>query len=185
MYYFIDIKPFTHKDIYKINRLLINNPTISSIYDTFYYGITTFENNKHDLWNISLSNNININTNTLVVKLKKDPKINVQNNKYLVIYQNITKAENSYGCFWINNNNQVKSMHICIDYVIETLLQIIIKDINVWPKIKLYNVICNVDKTYNNVEVEKIYKEYIETYRCSTYEKWENMSKQYNSKYRI
>lgn len=185
LYYFIDVKPFTYNDIYKINSLLINNPTISSIYDSLYYGKVTFENNKHDLWNIELNTTHNSNTNCLVIKLKSNEKVNPQNSQYLVIYQNITKAINSYGCFWINSDNKVKIMHVSIDYVIENILQAIIKDINFWPKQKLYNAICDIDKEYNAVTEEQVYKEYIETYRCSTYEKWNSLSKQYNGRYKI
>ena len=185
MYYFIDVKPFQYNDTYKIKKLLYNNPLISNICEQLYYGIVTFENNKHDSWNIDFQEMFNINTNIIIIKIKENLKFNPQNNKYLVIYQNITKAQNSYGCFWINSENEVKSMHVSIEYTFEDLLQIIIKDINLWSKIKLYNAISGIHKKFNVIEIDNIYKEYIETYRSKSIEEWESLSKVYNLRYRI
>lgn len=185
MYYFIDVKSFQYNDTYKIKKLLYNNPLISNICEQLYYGIVTFENNKHDSWNIDFQEMFNINTNIIIIKIKENLKFNPQNNKYLVIYQNITKAQNSYGCFWINSENEVKSMHVSIEYTFEDLLQIIIKDINLWSKIKLYNAISGIPKKFNVIEIDNIYKEYIETYRSKSIEEWESLSKVYNLRYRI
>ena len=185
LYYFIDVKEFTNNSIYKINSLLINNPVISQIYESMYYGETTFDNHKHDNWNIQLTNIFNSNINTIVIKLKEDLKNNPQNNKFLVIFQNLTKSQNSYGCFWINSENKVRSMHVSIDYIVEDLLQTIIKDIHLWPKVKLYDAILDRKNKHNAIEIENIYKEYIETYRCSDYNKWKDMSRKFNARYRI
>lgn len=185
MYYFIDLKPFQYNDTFKIKNLLYNNPVIGNIYESFHFGKVTFKTNKHDSWDIDIIDTFNSNINTIVIKLKENQKINPQNNKYLVIYQNLTKAQNSYGCFWINSENKVKSMHVSIEYMVEDLLQTIIKDINLWPKLKLYNTIVDTKNKHNAIEIENTYKEYIETYRCSNYEQWKEMSRKFNARYRI
>ena len=185
VYYFIDVKPFQYNNIFKLNKLLYNNPIIGNICETFYFGKLIFKNNKHDLWDIELLDNYNSNIDALVIKIKENSIDNPQNNKYLVIFQNLTKTINSYGCLWINADNKVKVMHVSIEYMIEDLLQTIIKDINFWPKIKLCNAISDRKYKYNNVEIENLYKEYIENYRCDNYNNWLEMSKKYNLRYKI
>lgn len=184
-YNFIDVKQFTETDTYIINKMLLNNPKISEIYDSFNYETVHFNNSKHDIWNIDLTEKFENNTNALVIKLKTNIKQNPENNKYLVIYQNITKALNSYGYFWIKNNDDMGSMHVSIDYLCDCLLWSIIRDINIWPKIKYNNAVSGIPRIFNIIELENIYKEYIETYRCSKYDKWLELSKQYNSRYKI
>ena len=68
-------------------------------------------------------------------------------------------------------------MHVSIDYIVEDLLQTIIKDIHLWPKVKLYDTILDRKNKHNAIEIENIYKEYIETYRCSDYNKWKDIRK--------
>lgn len=185
MYYFIDVKPFQYNDTFKLIKLLYNNPVIGNICESAYLGKITFKNNKHDSWDIELLDKYSSNTDALILKIKENPKDNPQNNQYLVIFQNLTKAINSYGCLWINKDNKVKVMHVSIEYMVEDLLQTIIKDINFWPKIKLCNAISDRKHKHNCIEIENIYKEYIETYRCDKYDKWLEMSRQYNIRYKI
>ena len=184
IYNYVDIKPFTEKDVYLINKIVLNNPNLLKIYDKFYYGYTQFGTSKHDNWNISFEEKYNNNINTIIIKLKQDIIENPQNNKYLIIFQNITKSINSYGYFWVNNNDNMDSMHLSIEYLIDYLLYAVNRDMNIWPKVKLYNAIFGIPRKYNSVELEDIYKEYIETYRCKQYAKWKNL-KQYNNRFNL
>lgn len=185
IYYFIDVKPFQYNNTFKLTKLIYNNPVIGNICEACYFGKLIFKNNKHDSWTIELLDNYNSNIDALVIKIKENSIDNPQNNKYLVIFQNLTKTINSYGCLWINADNEVKVMHVSIEYMVEDLLQTIIKDINFWPKMKLCNAISDYKHKYNNVEIENLYKEYIETYRCDNYDNWIEMSKKYNIRYKI
>lgn len=185
MYNYIDVKPFSKNDIYRIHKPIVNNASINSIYDSFYYGKVTFENSKHDVWNIETVEDFDNNINCLIIKLKTDNINNPANYKYLVIYQNITNIQNSYGFFWINKDDKMSTMHICLEYLIDELLHTIVRDIKFWPQMKLYNAISGVYSIHNIVELERLYKEYIETYRCSSYENWMKSFKKYNNRYKI
>lgn len=184
LYNFIDVKPFADKDVYILNKMLLNNSKISEIIEQIYYGNVNFIDNKHSIWDIDLCENFD-NNNVIIVKLKHNIPENPQNNNYLIIYQNLTKALNSYGYFWLNKDNNMTSMHISIEYLMDNLLYLIIQDINLFPKIKLYNAKFNIPKLYNNVELEQIYKEYIETYRTHHYDDWVNLSHNKNDKFKI
>ena len=184
LYNFIDIKSFSEKDAYILNKMLLNNPKISEIIDKIYYGDVTFTDNKHSIWEIEFSEKF-INHNAIILKLKQNVKENPENNSYLVIYQNLTKALNSYGYFWLNKDNNMSSMHISIEYLMDDLLYLIIQDINLFPKIKLYNAKFNIPKSYNYVELEKIYKEYIETYRAYHYNEWNILGNNKNERFKL
>lgn len=187
MYKFLDIKKFKINEISVIQKIMLNNIKISDIYDQAFYGTCTFETVKHDLWKINLSNEYSPKTNVIVIELKKDKILNPKNYAYLVIFQNSTNIIDSYGYFWVKANDDLQESvtRICLDHTHDDLLQNIIRDINSWPTVKLYNAINHIPRQFNHHEIQEIYKEYIETYRDPSYQHWESLLKQYNCLYKF
>lgn len=188
LFNYIDIKPFKFNEIYVINSLLKNNVKINSIYTNIYYGNVNFKSNKHDIWDIELFEEYQkTKTNSIILELLEDDFLNPRKYKYLVIFQNLTNLINSFGYAWVTNKDIDKEEYtnVSIDYEYDTLIKCIIRDINTWPTHKLYNAINNIPRKFNEIEINDIYKEYINIYRALAYEDWENELRKYNAKYKI
>lgn len=188
LFNYIDIKPFKFNEIYVINSLLKNNVKINSIYTNIYYGNVNFKSNKHDIWDVELFEEYQkTKTNSIILELLEDDFLNPRKYKYLVIFQNLTNLINSFGYAWVTNKdiNKEEYTNVSIDYEYDTLIKCIIRDINTWPTHKLYNAINNIPRKFNAIEINDIYKEYINTYRALAYEDWENELRKYNAKYKI
>ena len=67
-----------------------------------------------------------------------------------------------------------------VDAVVKHLAQ----DLNQWKTHHIFDAY-NSKKKLNAVEYENIYKKYIETYRCYSYDEWKDSLRKYNQTYKI
>ena len=190
LYHYLGIKPFKDKDIYILTNMFGNNPTINNVIKQYFLGTINFESDIRDIWNIQTVNEFSRNKiNSIIFEIKEDSFYNPLKYKYLIIFQNLTNALNSYGYIWVNesdleNESQNSYTKISIEYIYDNILQSLIQDINTWPTRKLYNAINNIPRQFTVKEMYEIYKEYIETYRALSYDEWINKMNS-NQRYKI
>lgn len=174
--FYLDVKPFIESDIYTFKSLISNNATLSSLISFNSCGEIEFDSDKHETWIINLVDEFKRKHINAIVFNVDDTNIkyNPQQYKYLILFQNITKALNSYGYIWVKEDKSL--VRFALDYAYEEIIHHLIKDLNFWKVEKLYNAIYQEPKI-SLKEFNNVYKEYIETYRWNDFEEWENLSK--------
>lgn len=175
-FYYLEAKPFAERDIYILNNMVLNNISCSNIVKNTLFANIKFDSSKHDKWIITPYSMYQKKlTNGIVFILDEDNvKYNPRQYKYLIIFQNITKVESSYGFLWVKDNQSLA--RFAIEYIHDEIIHQIIKDLNFWKIEKLYSAIYQEPKI-SLKEYNKVYKEYVETYRWKNFEEWENLIK--------
>lgn len=178
----LDISPFNTQQIFDFKSLIFNNVILNDFLSFESLCEISFNDDMHKEWNINLTNEFNKRTiNGILFYVNYDPSQNPSQKKYLLIFQNITKNDKSYGYMWIKEN-MIGQPTFALEYVTDAVIRSIVKDHYSTIKQNLYKVRSKIPTIK---EYEEAYKYYIETYRYISYDKWKELSKKYNCKYRV
>ena len=169
-YAFLDVFPFKENLSFTIKEMMRNNITISEIISFYGYGIIEFEDSKHEKWNITIKDDFKKNKiNALIFKVQESETLNPSKFEYIVVYNNVTKTDKSFGYYWYSKSNNKILTRVSLDDVPDVIIQSIVRDIHSFTKQKLYKALSD---QLNYVEYKKIYEEYIKTYRSYSYEQY-------------
>ena len=168
---YLGVTPLKEKSIYEIKMMMQNNPLTCGMIKYFSCGIVTFDDERHDVWKIELRPEFKKNkTNVIIFEVDtSDVKSNPYGYNYIIVYNNVTKIDSSFNYFWYKEDENKILSRVSLDEISDKVISSIVRDINSFKVHKLYNTI---NKGLNIVEYEKIYKEYIETYRAYSYDEY-------------
>ena len=179
---YVDISTFKESDINRLKSSILGKNDINELVNFIGYGIATFENHKHDRWNIECINKFTRGKiNCLIFNVKEDEVYNPYKYTKLIVFQNLTKNIESYGFVWVKDNER-SLIRFCLDYIDDEVVKRIMEDLNSWKLHHIYSAYSHKPKL-NAVEMKKAYVKYIETYRCKSYKDWEASLKVYNQRY--
>lgn len=167
---YLGITPLKENLVYEIKMMIMNNPLTCGMIEFLGCGHTTFDTDRHENWTIELRDEYKKNKiNAIVFKVLDNEKYNPHKYDYIVVYNNVTKAESSFGYFWYRKSDNKMLSRISLDSVSDVIIRCIVRDINSFKVSKLYEA---MNKGLNAIEYDKVYREYIESYRALSYENY-------------
>ena len=167
---------FKESLIYKLNSIISNNTTINDLTEFLGYGIITFDDNKHETWDVEVFDKFTRGKiNSIVYKVKEDESLNPHKYDYLVVFYNNTKGYESYGYVWVDTNKQKTLLRFCLEFIDSIIPQHIMQDINSWKNYIIYELYNKPNLTFG--EYKKGMNEYYLKNKGCTYDEYYDFNK--------
>lgn len=175
-HFYLDTSIFKESLIYKLNSIIQNNITINDLVEYLGCGVITFDDSKHETWNVEVSEKFTRGKNNAIVyKVRENELLNPHKYNYLVIFYNNIKGYESYGYVWINTNDSKTLLRFCLEFIDSIIPQHIIQDINCWKNYIIYELYNDPDLTYG--EYKRRMNEYYLKYKGCTYDEYNTFNK--------